>query len=524
MLTVIEDEILHNNIRYKYGGYKMMKDKDLILVTGVTGYIGGRLVPRLLEAGYRVRVLARDASRLQDRPWLEQVEVSEGDVLKPETLENAMHGVSAAYYLIHSMMDTADFHQRDLTAAQNFGHAAKDAGVKRILYLGGLGDPDSGLSQHLSSRQQTGDVLRQSGVPITEFRAAIIVGSGSVSFEMIRYLTERLPIMICPKWVFTRVQPISIRNVMEYMVTALYTPESAGEIIEIGGSDVLTYGDMMLDYAKVRGLHRYLIPVPVLTPRLSSHWVHWMTPIPAKIARPLIDGLQNEVVVRDELAKNIFPNIQLLDYKTSVRLALDRLEASQVESSWSDALVSSQGDRSTVELKNTEGMIIERRNRLTEATPEAVFDAFTSLGGERGWLYMNWIWRMRGLLDRLVGGVGLRRGRRHPANLRVGDALDFWRVEAVDKPQLLRLRAEMKLPGRAWLQFDIEPVAKQSSLFVQTAYFAPKGLGGVLYWYALYPVHSLVFSGMIAAIAKQAETGQGYTSHKEQLETQREAD
>jgi uncharacterized protein YbjT (DUF2867 family) len=498
-------------------------DKNLILVTGVTGYIGGRLVPRLLEAGYRVRVLARDASRLQDRSWVEQVEVSEGDVLKPETLENAMYGVSAAYYLIHSMMDTSDFEQRDLTAAQNFGQTARAAGVKRILYLGGLGDPESDLSQHLSSRQHTGDVLRQSGVPITEFRAAVIVGSGSVSFEMIRYLTERLPVMICPQWVYTRVQPIGIRNVMEYLVAALNTPESAGKIIEIGGSDVLTYGDMMLDYAQVRGLHRYLIPVPVLTPRLSSHWVHWMTPIPAQIARPLIDGLQNEVIVRDDLANKIFPQIQPLDYKTSVQLALDRLEASQIESFWSDALVSSRGDIPTVELKNTEGMIIERRIYLTEATPEKVFKAFTSLGGERGWPYMNWIWRLRGLLDRFVGGVGLRRGRRHPALLRVGDALDFWRVEAVDEPQLLRLRAEMKLPGRAWLQFDVEPVSKFGSLFIQTAYFAPKGLGGFLYWYVLYPVHSLVFSGMITAIARQAEDDQVFTPEKEQLEDQRGA-
>ena len=499
----------------------MINDKDLILVTGATGYIGGRLVPRLLEAGYRVRVLARDASRLEDRPWVGQVEVSEGDVLKPETLENAMYGVSAAYYLIHSMMDTSDFEQRDLAAAQNFWQAAKVNGVKRILYLGGLGDPDADLSQHLSSRQHTGDVLRQSGIPITEFRAAVIVGSGSVSFEMIRYLTERLPVMICPQWVYTRVQPIGIRNVMEYLVAALNTPESAGKIIEIGGSDVLTYGDMMLDYAQVRGLRRYLIPVPVLTPRLSSHWVHWMTPIPAQIARPLIDGLQNEVVVRDELAKKMFPQIQPLDYKTSVQLALDRLEASQIESSWSDALVSSQGDQPTVELKNSEGMIIERRIYLTDAPPEAIFEAFTSIGGERGWPYMNWIWHLRGLLDRLVGGVGFRRGRRHSSNLRVGDALDFWRVEAIEEPRLLRLRAEMKLPGLAWLQFDVEPVKKYGTLFVQTAYFAPKGLVGFLYWYVLYPLHSLVFSGMIAAIAGQAEGGQVYTPEKKQLEDQR---
>ena len=502
----------------------MIKDKDLVLVTGVTGYIGGRLVPRLLDAGYRVRVLARDTSRLQDRPWLEQVEVRVGDVLKPETLNSAMEDVSAAYYLIHSMMDTSDFHERDLTAAKNFGNAAKTAGVKRILYLGGLGIPDSGLSQHLSSRQQTGDVLRQSGVSITEFRAAIIVGSGSVSFEMIRYLTERLPVMICPKWVYTRVQPIAIRNVMEYLVVALKTPESADKIIEIGGSDVLTYGDMMLDYAQVRGLRRYLIPVPVLTPRLSSYWVHWMTPIPTQIAGPLIEGLHNEVVVRDELAKKIFPQIQPFDYKNSVQLALDRLEASKIESSWSDSLVSSQGDQPTVQLKNTEGMIIERRIQLTDAVPDAVFETFTGLGGERGWLYMNWSWRLRGMLDRLVGGVGFRRGRRHPTNLRVGDALDFWRVEAVQAPHRLRLRAEMKLPGRAWLQFEVEPVNQHGSLLIQTAYFAPKGLSGFLYWYVLYPIHSLIFSGMISAIIMQAESDQVYTLEEDLLETRRSAE
>ena len=496
----------------------MITKNEVILVTGATGYIGGRLVPRLLEAGYKVRVLSRDASRLQDRPWLAQVEVYEGDVLSPESLEKAMQDVSAAYYLIHSMMDTSDFHERDLVAARNFGRAAKVKGVQRILYLGGLGDPDSDLSKHLSSRQQTGEALRESGVPVTEFRAAIIVGSGSVSFEMIRYLTERIPIMVCPKWVYTRVQPIAIRDVMHYLIGALSTPESVGKIIEIGGTDVMTYGDMMLDYAKVRGLRRFLIPIPVLTPRLSSYWVHWTTPVPAQISRPLIDGLQNEVIVRDDLAQTIFPQIKPIDYKTAVKLALDRLEASQIETSWSDALASSQGDRPTVELKNSEGMIIETRIHLSNSSPEAIYAAFTSLGGERGWLYMNWIWRLRGLLDRLVGGVGLRRGRRHPTTLRVGDALDFWRVEAEEKPRFLRLRAEMKLPGRAWLQFEVEPVKKHGTLFVQTAYFAPKGLGGFLYWYVLYPIHSIVFSGMILAIAKLAEQDQEFSSEQGHIE------
>jgi uncharacterized protein YbjT (DUF2867 family) len=477
----------------------------LVLVTGVTGYVGGRLIPRLLEAGYRVRCLVRDPARLQGRPWLEQLEVIEGDVLKPATLTSAMQEVHAAYYLIHSMSGSADFHERDLTAARNFGDAARVAGVQQIVYLGGLGDPDADLSQHLRSRQKTGEALREAGVPVTEFRAAIIVGSGSVSFEMIRYLTERIPVMICPRWVYTQVQPISIRNVLEYLVTALETPDSRDEIIEIGGSQVLTYGDMMLGYAEVRGLQRVLLPVPVLTPRLSSHWVHWMTPIPADIARPLIQGLRNEVIVRDDKARRLFPDIQSMDYQTSVRLALADLEARLVETAWSDALATSQGDASPVVLTTQEGMIIEQRQRFVQATPEVVYRSFTGLGGERGWLYANWAWRLRGLMDRLIGGVGLRRGRRHPNDARAGDALDFWRVEAVEPDRLLRLRAEMKVPGDAWLQFEAMPQSESETLLLQTAFFAPKGLFGFLYWYVLYPIHGLIFSGMIRNLARWAE-------------------
>ena len=477
----------------------------LVLITGATGYVGGRVLPRLLGAGYRVRCLVRDPARLQGRPWLEQVEVVEGDVLKPATLPSAMQGVDAAYYLIHSMSGSADFHERDLTAARNFGEAARVAGVQQIAYLGGLGDPDADLSQHLRSRQKTGEALREAGVPVTEFRAAIIVGSGSVSFEMIRYLTERIPVMICPRWVYTRVQPISIRNVLEYLVAALETPESRGEIIEIGGSEVLTYGDMMMGYAEVRGLHRVLLPVPVLTPRLSSHWVHWMTPIPADIARPLIQGLRNEVIVRDDKARCLFSNIQPMDYQSSVRLALAYLEASQVETAWSDALVTSQGDVSPIVLTTQDGMIIEQRQRLVQATPGVVYRTFTGLGGERGWLYANWAWRLRGLMDRLIGGVGLRRGRRHPNDVRVGDALDFWRVEAVEPDRMLRLRAEMKVPGDAWLQFEARPQSEGETLLLQTAFFAPKGLSGFLYWYVLYPIHGLIFSGMIRNLVRSAE-------------------
>lgn len=484
-----------------------------VLVTGATGYVGGRLVPRLLEAGYRVRVLVRDPGRLQGRPWLDQVEVFQGDVFDAATLLPAMAGAAAAYYMIHSMQkvdsDPDAFHQRDLRAARNFGQVAAAAQVGRIIYLGGLGDPEADLSRHLRSRQETGEALREAGVPVTEFRAAIIVGSGSASFEMIRTLTERLPAMICPMWVYTRVQPIGIRNVLDYLVAALDVPESSGRIIEIGGAEVLTYGDMMLGYARVRGLKRLLVPVPVLTPRLSSYWVHWVTPIPAEIARPLIEGLRNEVVVRDDTARSLFPGIDLFDYETAVRRALERLDAGHIETAWSDALVTSLGDAPPVTFTVEAGMMIERRQRLVAAPQSAVFAVFTGIGGERGWPTFNWAWQLRGIGDRFVGGVGFRRGRRDPDDLRVGDALDFWRVERVEPNELLLLRAEMKVSGDAWLQFESRAQSDETTHLVQTAFFAPKGLFGFVYWYLLYPIHGPIFNSMIDALARQAEQAAG---------------
>jgi hypothetical protein len=314
--------------------------------------------------------------------------------------------------------------------------------------------------------------------------------------------------MICPKWVDTRVQPIGIRNVLDYLVAALETPESAGRIIEIGGADVLTYGDMMLGYAKARGLRRWLIPVPVLTPRLSSYWVHLVTPIPAEIARPLIEGLRNEVVVRDDTAKRLFPHVQPFDYQTAVKRALDKLDAGEVETAWSDALVSSQGDIPPVTFTVQDGMMLERRQLLVNATPAVTFRTFSGIGGERGWPTFDWAWQVRGWMDRLVGGVGMRRGRRDPDDLRVGDALDFWRVEAVEPDRLLRLRAEMKVPGEAWLHFEARPQPNDKTLLVQTAFFAPKGLFGLLYWYGMYPIHGPIFSSMIRKIGAKAENRQ----------------
>jgi uncharacterized protein YbjT (DUF2867 family) len=474
-------------------------------VTGATGYVGGRLVQSLLDAGYPVRVMVRDANRLQGRRWLNQVDVRQGDVLRPETLGPALAGVSAAYYLIHSMIGRTDFHQRDLDAAHNFGTAAREAGVERLIYLGALGNAETDLSLHLRSRQQTGDALRAAGIPVTEFRAAVIVGSGSLSFEMIRYLSERLPVMICPHWVFTRIQPIAIRNVLDYLVAALAQPDSTGRIIEIGGADILTYGDMMKVYADLRHLPRLMIPVPVLTPRLSSYWVHMVTPIPSTLARPLIEGVRNEVVVREHTAQHLFPHIELLDYRSAVTLALEKLDAGQVDTIWSDALSTTQHDAPIVTLTTEEGMIRERRHLDIDASPADAYRVFARLGGKQGWLFFNILWELRGLLDRLIGGVGMRRGRRNPLDVRVGDAVDFWRVEAVEPDRMLRLRAEMKVPGLAWLQFEAHPLETGYTRLVQTAFFVPKGLSGLLYWYVLYAIHGVIFAGMIKRIAETAE-------------------
>jgi uncharacterized protein YbjT (DUF2867 family) len=476
-----------------------------ILVTGATGYVGGRLVPLLLEKGHQVRVFARDAVRLSGRSWVEDVDIVEGNVLQEEDLPPSMAGIDVAYYLIHNMTERAGYRDQELRAARNFGSTARDAGVKQIIYLGALGDPESDLAPHLQSRQKTGKVLAEYGVPVTEFRAAIIVGSGSISFEMIRYLTEKLPAMICPRWVYKQVQPISIEDVLAYLIAALDTPESLGKVIEIGGSDQLPYAEMMLTYAEIRGLKRWLIPVPVLTPGLSSHWVHWITPIHASVTRPLIEGLVNEILVLDESAQVIFPTIQPMSYYQAVESALAGVETGEVETRWCDALYSSQGERQPVKLISEEGMLLEQRQIRIQASEEDVFHVYTSLGGDYGWLFMNWAWRIRGWIDRLLGGAGLRRGRRDPDHLRVGDAVDFWRVEEIDPPKLLRLRAEMVFPGKAWLRFESGTTPEGDVLLLQTAIFAPRGLAGFLYWYSLYPIHGIIFSGLIKKIKEQAE-------------------
>jgi uncharacterized protein YbjT (DUF2867 family) len=474
-----------------------------ILVTGATGYIGGRLVPRLLERGHEVTCLARDPSRVEGR--FEGARVAKGDVFDRDSLLQALEGVDAAYYLIHSMSsDHSDFAASDRIAARIFAGAARDAKVKRIIYLGGLGDDGESLSKHLRSRHEVGETLRLSGVPVTEFRAAIIVGAGSVSFEMLRYLTDRLPIMITPSWVATRCQPISVRDVLSYLVDELERERSEPVVREIGGATVLSYKEMMLVYARVRGLRaRSIAVVPVMTPRLSSAWIHLVTPIPASIARPLVDGLANEVIVRDQTALREFPEIVPMPYEEAVRRALDRYaSAGGPQTTWFDAydVRTLPGQFSGL----TEGMLIDRRERASAAPPAAVAEVFSRLGGKRGWLYADALWELRGVMDRAVGGIGIRRGRRSENDLRVGDAVDFWRVETYEQGRLLRLRAEMKLPGLAWLQFEALPQG-DGSLLRQTAFFEPHGIFGYLYWYSVLPFHELIFGNMAERIARNAE-------------------
>lgn len=471
-----------------------------ILVTGATGYVGGRLIPILLEHGHRVRVLVRDAERVAYRPWSSQVEIVEGDLLEVSTLEPAIAGVHVAFYLVHSMESGRDFAAKDRQAADNFVAAVEQFGqdVRHVVYLGGLlPQGENQRSGHLISRAETGEILRAS-LPVTEFRAGPIIGSGSASFEMVRYLTERLPIMVTPKWVRNEVEPIAIRDVLSYLSASV--DREPMDIVEIGGG-ALTFKQMMQQYAKVRGLPRVIIPTPVLAPKLAALWVGLVTPISNRLAVPLVQGVVASLTVHDRRAKDLFPQIKPIDYQTAVGYAIKRMAGHEIETRWSDAL----RDGRDLHLEDSRGMIREMRLREVDVSAERVFDVVISLGGDRGWLVWKWAWKLRGLMDQLVGGPGLRRGRRDPEHVLPGEAVDFWRVEAVERPTLLRLRAEMKVPGLAWLQFEVEPQGESKSRLIQTAIFAPKGFFGALYWYGLYPIHRLIFTAMVNAIAREAE-------------------
>jgi uncharacterized protein YbjT (DUF2867 family) len=469
----------------------------LILVTGGTGYIGGRLL-KALEAGRRpVRCLARRPDFLQARVG-PGTEVVAGDCLDRSTLRSAMAGVHTAYYLVHSMGSAGKFEEQDRIAAQNFAEAARESGVQRIIYLGGLGKVSPSLSSHLRSRQEVGQLLRQSGLPVIEFRASIVIGSGSLSFEMIRALVQRLPVMICPRWVSVKAQPIAIEDVVEYLAQALDLPLDGNRVFEIGGADQVSYGDIMREYAKQSGLRRVMISVPVLTPRLSSLWLGLVTPIYARVGRKLIDSLRNPTLVKNPSALETFP-IRPRGLREAIERASRNEDQEFAESRWSDAL-SSAGPQHSWGGVRLGTRIVDSRTAEVSAPPQLAFQPIRRIGGSNGWYFANLLWRIRGVLDLLVGGVGLRRGRRDPEDLTVGDTLDFWRVEAFEPDRRLRLQAEMKLPGRAWLEFEVVGDSPRS-IIRQTAVFDPRGLSGLVYWYALYPIHRWIFSGMLRRIA-----------------------
>jgi uncharacterized protein YbjT (DUF2867 family) len=478
-----------------------------ILIVGASGYVGGRLVTLLAADGHELRLASRDPRGLAER--FPEAEIVRVDLLDPGTLPPALQDIDTAYYLAHSMAGgEAGFEMRDLRAARWFGQAAREAGLRHIVYLGGLGDPGSDLSPHLASRQETGAELAAHGVPVTEFRAAVIIGSGSASFELMRSLVEHLPVMVTPRWVRTLCQPIAIRDVLDYLRAAAGHPERAG-VIEIGGPDVLSYGQMMGTYARLRGMARVMIPVPVLTPRLSSYWCNLVTPVPASIARPLIEGLRNEVVVRDPVPARAF-DVKPADFETAVRRAIDRRDRHDVETTWFDSL-GLPGRPDLDQDDSREGMLLDRQRRHVRAAPVRTFAEVERLGGAAGWPFGNLLWRIRGLMDRMVGGPGMRLGRRDPVHVRVGDAVDFWRVEEVRPDRLLRLRAEMRVPGRAWLQYEIVQEPDGCTL-VQTAFFEPRGLTGRLYWYLLLPAHLAIFTGTISELARRAERAERVSS------------
>ncbi|HWR54571.1 MAG TPA: SDR family oxidoreductase [Bryobacteraceae bacterium] len=481
---------------------RAISDGRRVAIAGATGYIGGRLAPRLIEDGYTVRCLVRSPGKLAGRAWAGNAGVDIRQVNLPDcaSLTQNLAGCKAAFYLVHSMTSAGSkYAERDRHLAERFACAARDAGVERIIYLGGLGETGRDLSEHLSSRREVEQALGSTGVPVTVLRAAMIIGSGSASFEILRYLVERLPVMITPKWVSTQCQPIGVSNVIGYLAGVLAVPETTGGVFEIGGSEVLTYRDCMRIMAQELGLRRrWIIPVPVLTPRLSSYWIHLVTPLSHDIAKPLAEGLKNPVVCRENRITKLIPQ-DLLSVREAIRAALSKMAEHQVETSWSMA-GPIPGD------PDWAGGTVFRdaRNITVEAPDAAVFRAVCRVGGGHGWYAADWLWRIRGWMDRLIGGPGLRRGRRDPEMVGYGEALDFWRVVRFERDRRLALRAEMKLPGEALLEFRVAPLGASECTLEQVALFQPRGLFGLLYWYAVAPLHHIVFRGMLIGIRREA--------------------
>lgn len=475
-------------------------DAPLILLTGATGYVGGRLLQLLQSGGNNIRCMARRPEMLTQRVGA-TTQVVAADVLDPTTLAAAMQGVHTAYYMIHSMGSNDSFEQVDRQAARNFIAAAHAAGVQRVIYLGGLASDSEKLSPHLASRREVGDILRETSVQVIEFRASIIIGSGSLSFEMIRSLVDRLPIMVTPKWVKMPAQPIAIDDVLSYLVAALLLPIGASRVFEIGGADTMSYADIMRVYAKQRGIKRRMIPVPVLTPFLSSLWLGFVTPLYARIGRKLVASIVHSTVVRDASALSVF-DIRPIGVDEAVRRALDSDEERFATTRWSDALSSSGAIKSWGGVK-FDSRVVDSRVLDVNVPREVAFSVVERIGGDNGWYAWNWLWKLRGAMDLVIGGVGVRRGRPSPTTLHVGDALDFWRVEVIEPHRRLRLLAEMKLPGRAWLEFEVTGDGASCKIR-QTAIFDPVGLMGLLYWYGIYPLHKVIFHDMLHAIANAA--------------------
>ncbi len=486
-----------------------------VAVIGATGYVGGRLVPELLAAGHEVRCVARNPERLSGVEWRSEVDVQAADVLDRDSLDEALAGMDAVYYLVHAMGPDRDFERTDRIGAENTRVAAEAAGVERIIYLGGLGDDDAeALSDHLASRHEVGQVLAAGTVPVIELRAAVIIGSGSASFEMLRNLTDVLPAMICPRWVTkTQCQPIAIADVLHYLVTVLELADIDDAIFEIGGPDVLTYREMMDVYAECAGLRpRLIVPVPLLTPRLSSHWVNLVTPLPYGLARPLVDSLINDVVVSPErdIGRVIDHEPYTLD--EAIKRALATVGDLRIKTSWMDSAPAANAASPMPQDPDWAGGTIYQdiQEVSTTTTPEQLFVTVTGVGGERGWYVANSLWTLRGVLDKVIGGVGMRRGRRHPDELRVGDALDFFRVEAYEPPSLLRLRAEMKVPGDAWLEWRITGGPDDAATELrQLARFHPRGITGRAYWWLLLPIHKVMWRKLAERIVAGTELAAG---------------
>lgn len=480
-----------------------------VAVIGGAGYVGGRLVPELVAAGHQVRCVARRPERLDRVPWRREVEVVAADVVDLDSLVAALNDVDAVYYLVHTMGQSGNFEEQDRTGATNTRLAAEATGVSHLVYLGGLGSGGAGdLSPHLASRHEVGALLAAGSVPVTELRAAVIIGSGSVSFEMLRHLTEVLPVMICPRWVTeTTCQPIGIADVLHYLVAVLDHPPATSQVLEIGGPDVLTYREMMVRYAAVAGLRRrIIIPVRVLSPRLSSHWINLVTPLPYQLAKPLVASLVNDVVVsRERDVRRVIP-YDPLSFDEALRRALARVQDLDVTTSWMDSAPTRGPASPMPQDPDWAGGTVyqDRQLATTPATPDEVFAAVSGIGGTRGWYVANSLWTLRGWIDKVIGGVGMRRGRRHPDELRVGDALDFFRVEAYDPPRLLRLRAEMKVPGDAWLEWSITTGPHGRTTVCQLARFHPRGMAGRLYWWGLFPIHAVIWRRLAERLAQAA--------------------